>query len=304
MMEWGIALNLREPVQDIIEKAVLADKGGIDTVWITDYPATRVSPLLASIVAQRTKQCRIGVGLLSPLIYSPSQILQYITSLINLYGNRFDLLIGPGDRIKLNTIGITYGNIPTLVQRIICAVKEIKNGLPKDTDCRVFLGAQGPKMIAASSQFDGVLLNYADLQMIDWAKSLVTNLEKEFKIGIFPPALVGSSQLCNSHLGIKTSAAVVALGLNKSVMKRFGLHDALKLSITLMRRQKLIDDNIVNLIEQPVLDRFFICGNKEELKNYVMNLIDLAIDVIVFGPPQGASLKGVKELLEAKKYCD
>ncbi len=83
-MEWGIAINLREHVSEIIEKAVVADKGGIDTVWLTDYPATRFSPILSSMIAKNTKNCRIGVGLLSPLIYSSSHILQIMTTLQNV----------------------------------------------------------------------------------------------------------------------------------------------------------------------------------------------------------------------------
>ncbi|TFG31641.1 LLM class flavin-dependent oxidoreductase [Candidatus Thorarchaeota archaeon] len=303
-MEWGIAINLREPVDEIVEKAVLADKGGIDTIWITDYPATRVSPLLAAVVAQKTEECRIGVGLLSPLIYSTSQILQYITSLIDHYGDRFDLLLGPGDRIKLETIGVSYSSAPNLVQNMMIVANEIKKGLPKDCDCRIFLGAQGPKMVSASSQSDGVLLNYADLQMINWAKSLITNVVKGFKIGIFVPALIGSSKLCKDHLGLRTSAAVVALGLSRSVMKVFELQKPLMSSCALLKRRKYIDEDVVNLIEQSILDRFCICGGKEVLKKYITNLIGLAIDVIVFGPPQGASLKGVRELINAKIYCE
>jgi len=90
MIQWGIAINLREPVSEIVEKAVVADSGGIDSIWITDYPAVRISPILASAIAQKTERCRIGVGLLSPLIYPPKQIVQYMSTLIKHYGNRFE----------------------------------------------------------------------------------------------------------------------------------------------------------------------------------------------------------------------
>jgi len=34
VMEWGIAINLREHVSEIIEKAVVADQGGIDSCLV------------------------------------------------------------------------------------------------------------------------------------------------------------------------------------------------------------------------------------------------------------------------------
>lgn len=302
MMDWGVAINLRETVAEIVEKAIIADRGGIDTIWLTDYPATRLSPVLASAVAQKTKRCRIGIGLLSPLIYPPSQILRFLSSLINLYGNRFDLLIGPGDKVRLATIGVDYGNISTLVKRIVEAVNRIREGLPKKGECKLFVGAQGPKMIAASSHADGVLLNYADPKMIEWAKNLVPHHLKDFNIGIFPPTLIRKSIICKKDLGIRTSAAVVALGLNRSIMKRFDLLDALMPSIALMKQRKSIDEDTVNQIEQKVLDRFCICGQKEALIKYLRSLSDLSIDLIVFGPPQGASVSGVRELVESKEF--
>ena len=191
-MEWGIAINLRESVAEIVEKAVVADDGGIHTVWLTDFPATRFSPALASVVAEKTKHCRIGVGLLSPLLYSPSHIVQMMSTLIETHGEGFDLLLGPGDRTKLREIGVSFGLVSTIVERMTDAVMKIREGLNEYPDCRIFLGAQGPKMIKASTYSDGVLLNYSDPEMIQWAMSLLEESRDPFMIGIFPPSLVGT----------------------------------------------------------------------------------------------------------------
>ena len=300
VMEWGIAINLREPVSEIIEKAVVADKGGIDTVWITDYPATRWSPIIASEVAKKTKNCRIGVGLLSPLIYSPPHILQIMNTLVEMHGNRFDLLLGPGDRTKLGDIGVDYGNISTLVERMKESVITIREGLAEHNELRVFMGAQGPKMVEVSINCDGVLLNYSDSQMIQWAISLLGKRSKDFKIGVFPPSLIGSSKQCNEHMGIKTSAAVVALGLSPSILREFGLKYNLHPAIKKMKKFGLSND-IVEMIDQSVLDRFSLCGSIETNIERLVNYQQLGVDTIVYGPPQGASLRGVKQLVAAKK---
>ncbi len=299
-MEWGIAINLREPVSEIIEKAVVADQGGIDIVWITDYPATRLSPIISSEIAKNTKNCRIGVGLLSPLIYSSAHIVQMMTTLIEMHGDRFDLLLGPGDRTKLGDIGVDYGKISTLVERMRESVITIHEGLAEHSELRVFMGAQGPKMIEISTNCDGVLLNYSDSQMIQWAISLLGGKSKDFKIGVFPPSLIGSSKPCNEHMGIKTSAAVVALGLSPSILREFGLKDNLHPAMEKMREFGLSND-IVEMIDQSVLDRFSLCGSIESNIERLVNYQQIGVDIIVYGPPQGASLEGVKRLVDAKR---
>ncbi|TFG98069.1 LLM class flavin-dependent oxidoreductase, partial [Candidatus Thorarchaeota archaeon] len=284
---------------EIVEKAKVADQGGIDTIWVTDFPATRLSPVLASIIAQNTKNCRIGVGLLSPLIYKPSHILQMMTTLIEMYGERFDLLLGPGDRAKLRDIGVEYGEISTLVERLCDSVTIIREGLEEYNATQVFLGAQGQKMIKASTCSNGVLLNFSDSEMIQWA---LTNLGKRpqgFKIGSFPPSLIGSSKMCNEHLGIKTSAAVVALGLSPSILRRFGLKEKLQPAIDKMREYGLTQD-LVEMIDQKILDRFSLCGDIEANTNQLESYRQMGVDMLVYGPPQGASLKGVEQLVDAK----
>lgn len=298
-MEWGIAINLRESVSEIIEKAVVADMGGIHTVWLTDFPATRFSPALASIVAENTKHCRIGVGLLSPLIYSPSHIVQMMSTLIDTYEMDIDLLLGPGDRMKLGEIGVSYGPISTLVERMTESVIKIREGLSEYKNCRIFMGAQGPKMIEASTCADGVLLNYSDPEMIQWAITRLQNKPENFYIGVFPPSLIGISNPCEEQMSIKTSAAIVALGLSSSIVKKFGLRDRLQPAIDKMKIEGLTDE-IVAMMDQEILGRFSLCGsidlNSKRLEKYEQ----MEVDMIVFGPPQGASLKGVQRLVEAK----
>ncbi len=303
VMEWGIAINLREPVSEIIEKAVVADQGGIDTVWITDYPATRLSPIIASEVARSTINCRIGVGLLSPFIYSSSHILQIMTTLIEMHGDRFDLLLGPGDRTKLGNIGVDYGNISILVERMIESVTTIREGLVGHNNLRVFLGAQGQSMIKASTSSNGVLLNYSDSQMIQWAVSLLKEKHKDFKIGIFPPSLIGSLKACNEHMGIKTSAAVVALGLSPSIKRIFGLITDIQKAANKMKKHGLNDD-VVQMIDQKILDRFSLCGSVETNLKRLSIFQEMGVDIVVYGPPQGATLKGVDRLVDAKKEYD
>ncbi|MFW9961802.1 MAG: LLM class flavin-dependent oxidoreductase [Candidatus Thorarchaeota archaeon] len=304
MIQWGIAINLREPVSEIVEKAVVADRGGIDSIWITDYPAVRVSPILASAIAQKTERCRIGVGLLSPLIYPPKQIVQYMSTLIKHYGNRFDLLIGPGDKNRLTDIGVGFGKGSAITDRLAESLESIRKGLIDYEDCRVLLAAQGAKMIEISRNSDGVLLNYSDPEMIKWARETLGNTPDTFEIGVFPPTFIGEAVQCEEQSSIRTAAGIVALGVSSSTRKRFGLNQMLQPALSLLKERGSIDESVINLINQSVINRFCVCETIEGVCNRMSQFRNLGATLVVFGPPQGATLDGVKQLIQAKRACE
>jgi len=304
MIKWGIAINLREPVSEIVEKAVVADSGGIDSIWITDYPAVRISPILASAIAQKTERCRIGVGLLSPLIYPPSQIVQYMSTLIKHYGNRFDLLIGPGDKNRLTDIGIGFGKGSAITDRLAESLKSIREGLIDYEDCRVLLAAQGAKMIDISRDSDGVLLNYSDPEMIRWAMETLGNTSDTFEIGAFPPTFIGERVQCEEQPSIRTAAGIVALGVSSSTRKRFGLNQMLHPALSLLKERGNIDESVINLIDQTIIDRFCVCETPDGVSSRVLQYRRLGVDLVVFGPPLGATLDGVKQLIQAKSIFE
>jgi len=303
-MEWGIAINLREPVSEIVEKAVIADTGGLDSVWITDYPATKLSPVLASLVAQKTLRCRIGVGLLSPLIYSPTQIVRFMSSLIRAHGNRFDLLLGPGDKTRLANIGVQYGKGNTLVQEMAESLRTVRDGLADFNGCRVFFGAQGAKMIEISRASNGVFLNYSDPEMVQGAIAALGRTPVGFKIGVFPPTFIGDSSSCDERLGMRGSAAVVALGLSPAMMKRFKIYESLLPALSLFRERGKVDESVIQLLDQSIIDRFCVCEDLDGVCNRVLQFKKLGVTMIVFWQPQGFSREGVNQLVRAKSICE
>ena len=300
-MKWGIALNVRDTFSKTIDKSLIADKGGIDQVWVTDFPALRYAPIVAAAIAEKTSHCRIGVGLVSPLLYSSSHIVQFMTTLIESHGERFDLLLGPGDRYALESIGIASSPKVSL-ETTKEALRKIRSGLSElSQNCRVLLGAQGPKMIKASLGADGVLLNYTDLEMAKWAvDQLGDRIPENFQVGLFPPAFIGPCERIRDNPAISHSAAMVAIGLGKSVADQFGLSSSLNEARTLLKKRGEINKEVVAAIGDDILKRFAFCGTQEQLKEYTNELEKIGYLNVVFGPPVGMSKKGVENLLSAK----
>ncbi len=304
-MKWGVALNVRNKLSETLRKAEIADKGGIDQVWVTDFPAIRYAPAVTAAIAEVTKSCRIGVGLVSPLLYSSTQIVQFISTLVDSYGERFDLLLGPGDKHALASVGVSFSS-KLMVDKTVSALQEIRKGLSEaGHNCSVLLGAQGPVMIKASLKADGVLLNYSDLGMIEWASNQIKNhVPEDFQIGIFPPTFVGDCHDIENNQGASFSAAMVAIGLSSAVSEAFGLRQQIEIARGLMKERGRIDSEIVKSLGKETLQKFAFCGTIEQLGEYMKALEKMDITSVVFGPPQGLRKNGVDQLVNAKTTYD
>jgi hypothetical protein len=300
-MKWGVALNVRDKVSETLRKAEVADRGAIDQIWVTDFPTVRYAPAIAAAIAERTQKCRIGVGLISPLLYSSTQISQFMSTLIDTYGDRFDLLIGPGDRSALARVGISH-SIKQIVEYTTSALDTIKSDLSKaGYECSVLLGAQGPVMIKKSLKADGVLLNFSDIEMLHWALNQIGKIPTDFGVGVFPPTYIGSCQDIMDNQGIALSAAMVALGLNSKVSETFGFRDKIDTARSLLKGRKRIDMDIANSIGRDVLKRFALCMADDQLREYLKTIQGMGISSIVFGPPQGIRGRGVELLMKVKQ---
>ncbi|MFW9787328.1 MAG: LLM class flavin-dependent oxidoreductase [Candidatus Thorarchaeota archaeon] len=301
-MKWGVALNVRDGISETIRKAEIADKGGLDQVWVTDFPALRYAPTVAAAIAESTSSCRVGVGLVSPLLYSTTHIAQFMSTLIDTYGERFDLLLGPGDRLALASVGVSY-TAKTMVDKTKDALDEIKQTISEaGHKSSVLLGAQGPVMIKASLKADGVLLNYSDIEMVKWAlRQMEDQATDDFHLGVFPPTFVGDCQDIMRNQGISGSAAMVAIGLSSVVSEAFGIRDRIEAARKVLKKSGQIDSEVIKTLGSEVLRKFAFCGPSEQLEVYMKTLEKLSISSIVFGPPQGVRKQGVQTLASAKR---
>ncbi|MFO7837854.1 MAG: hypothetical protein R6V83_14515 [Candidatus Thorarchaeota archaeon] len=297
-MEFGLAVNIRESIEEIRE-IIQASKGSnINQIWVTDYPATRYAPIVAAALAKETQSMRFGMGLLSPLLHPLDQIKRTIQSLISRYGERFDILIGPGDRFALANVGVDYGEIDTLVNRLVDDAIELKSYVSEEGfDCRVFMAAQGPKMIAESMKTDGVILNYSSMEHIKWALNRLDNVSSEFIVSVFPPTHITQNNECEFSYEVKRAAAMVILGLSQSAIKELSIDESLSDAKQLHRDKGYIDREVLEAISQESLQKFSLCTTEVGVQEYLKQIESIGTDMVVFGPPVGKEKSNVKQLL-------
>ncbi|MHA1576972.1 MAG: LLM class flavin-dependent oxidoreductase [Candidatus Thorarchaeota archaeon] len=299
-MRWELGVNVAQSVTETIQTSINAAKGGVDQLWVIDFPSPYHAFGLAANIATEIKT-RIGLGLVSPLLYRPTQIAQAVETLVESFGDRFDLLVGVGDRSQLRNIGIEYGEIGTLVSRMINSVREIKSILKeKSIETPILLAAQGPKMIKASIETDGIVLNFTDPIMIEWALQSLGKRPSNFRVGVFPPTSIVSSSDVSPSDDFRFSAAIVALGLSRKVSKKFNLDSILNPLKLLAKEKGKVTINIVDQLENHILLKFGLHTTPSEVAEYSQKVKELGVDHIIFGPPVNQMKGGISALIKAK----
>jgi len=298
-IDFAVGLNAYETVEEIVDKCVEAERLGLDYVWIGDSPPHLYCPSVAAAVASRTKKIRVGLGLLSPLLHTPDQILGSIFSLTEVFGDRFEICLGVGDRSQLLRVGVD-AKLLRAWDHVLKAKRKIARSLrASGVSTKIWLGAQGPKMLAAAKSFDGVLMNYASPRMIKWAIDKIKPVtQKDFGFGIYAPSYVYRKWRPQAYRLLRIASAVVALGAPAAVLDEFELGKRLQGAIE-EHEAGLRIESVVRHVPAEVVDNFSIYTPSSKLRSYLRELGDLGISHMVFGFPQNLSKITIRDLASA-----
>ena len=300
VLTFGLGVNTNQALQDVLERSVIAEALRLDYLWVADSPNQLYGPVVASRIASVTRRVRIGLGLMSILLHTPRQIASAMISLSEAYGERFDLCIGAGDRQQLQHVGISIDEARDLRSAILAARRKIASYMHRaGVNARIWLGAQGPKMLGIAKEFDGVLLNYSKPEMIRSAldKAQLARLQ-HIKIGTYSPSYVYIEPQPELMTMAKVSSAVVAIGASAMVLREFGLYEDLRKAREMAKGASALE-SILDAIPDWVIEHFSITMTTDQLHMYLAELHKLAVSHVVFGYPQNHSDETVRDLGEA-----
>lgn len=178
---------------ELAELAVLAERNGISTVWVTNDTQARDLFMLFSKVADATERIRLGVMAISPFEVHPVKLAVSLMTLNEMSDGRASLVVGGGGAIMAHT--------RLDLSRRVRAVKECIEILKStgashtlnfdgelypvwnfripwaiDTPPRVLAGANHEQMLRMSAhRSDGVHLSDIPLQLIPQTIQTVTD---------------------------------------------------------------------------------------------------------------------------------
>jgi probable F420-dependent oxidoreductase len=184
-MHFGITIKPDMPVERIVALTRQAEAAGFQYGWIFDSHILWLEPYpLLTLMASNTKNMRLGTCVTNPATRDITVTSSLFATLDLISGGRMQLGIGRGDssRRVLGKKPVGAGDLERAVNtfRELTAAHEIDyDGQPTRISWAkgsppVWIAGYGPKVLDLAGRVgDGVILQFADPDLIAWCLSLV-----------------------------------------------------------------------------------------------------------------------------------
>ncbi len=318
-LTFGIELLANEDAQTLTELIKFAEDNGLEYAWITDHYNNRDAFGLLTYIASRTDTIKLGPGVTNPYTRTAAQLASAIATVNEVSGGRAVFGIGPGDKVTFDSLGIEWEKPLTAVKETVEVVRAFTRGgkVSYDGDvCRikgaklsygesdipVYIGAQGPKMLALAGAIgDGVLVNGSHPRDFEYAVSVLKEGAKsedrdfsKFDVGAYTSFSISSDMDAATKAARPVTAFIVA-GSPDAVFEKHGipLDDVEKVRTGF---KKGFGDAVAAVTDE-MLDAFSICGTPDKCIGRIEELIKAGVTQIITGSPLGPKKKDAIELI-------
>ncbi len=184
-MQFGITIKPDISIDRIVGLTRQAESAGFEYAWIFDSHVLWMEPYpLMTLMAMNTKKMRIGTCVTNPATRDLTVTASLFATLNLISGGRMELGIGRGDssRRVLGKKPVSWSQLEAAVKefRDLTSAKEVQHdGQPtrltwaKDSP-RVWVAGYGPKVLHMAGRVaDGIILQFADPDLVSWCMSFV-----------------------------------------------------------------------------------------------------------------------------------
>src|SRR5277367_3628203 len=184
-MQFGITLKPDISIDRIVGLTRQAETAGFDYGWIFDSHVLWMEPYpLMTLMATNTKKMRIGTCVTNPATRDLTVTASLFATLNLISGGRMELGIGRGDssRRVMGKKPVSWSQLEAAIKefRDLTSAKEVEHdGQPtrltwaKESP-RVWVAGYGPKVLHMAGRVaDGIILQFADPDLISWCMSFV-----------------------------------------------------------------------------------------------------------------------------------
>jgi probable F420-dependent oxidoreductase len=185
-MHFGITIKPDMPVERIVRLTRQAEAAGFEYGWIFDSHVLWLEPYpMLTLMAANTKHMRLGTCVTNPATRDITVTSSLFATLNLISGGRMQLGIGRGDssRRVLGKKPVTVAQLEESVKtfRDLTSAKEVEfDGRPARLTWAnggvppVWVAGYGPKVLELAGRVaDGVILQFADPDLIEWCVGFV-----------------------------------------------------------------------------------------------------------------------------------
>jgi 5,10-methylenetetrahydromethanopterin reductase len=294
MVEFGIEFVPQHPYWKTTFLAMLAEKKGI---------------------ANYTDKMMVGPGVTNPYLVHPVVTAQAVGSLTELAPGRVVCGLGVGDKTTLNMLNVAQGKPLSAIREAVTIIRSLTSGESASVQgdmfnvsgakfsfrapsrVKIFIGAQGPKMLMLAGEIgDGVLINAShptDIESaVKHAKEGATKAGRSFEE--LDVAAYTSFSIAQDHKkALKAVTPVVAYivaGCPDSILEAHGVSAGVAAKI----RDGIAHGQWKDAFGQvtpEMVDAFSICGTPDICMEKIRNLVKLGVTQFVVGSPIGPNVR-------------
>jgi 5,10-methylenetetrahydromethanopterin reductase len=315
MVEFGIEFVPQYPYWKTTYLAMLAEKMGFHCTWITDHFNNRNPYVSLSMIANYTDKIVLGPGVTNPYLVHPVVTAQAVASLTELAPARVVCGLGVGDRTTLKMLNVAQEKPLSAIREAVTIIRSLTSGnsanvegeifnvsgakffFRPSTPVKIFIGAQGPKMLMLAGEIgDGVLINASHPRDIEnalkHAKQGTAKAGRSF--GELAVAAYTSFSIAQDQKkAVKAVTPVVAYivaGCPNSILQAHGVSTdaAAKIRDGIARGQW---KEAFGQVTPEMVDAFSICGTPDTCMEKIRNLVKLGVTQFVVGSPIGPNVR-------------
>jgi len=301
-MHFGMTIKPDMTVERIVALTRQAEEAGFDYGWIFDSHVLWLEPYpMLTLMAANTKRMKLGPCVTNPAVRDLTVTASLFATLNLISGGRMQVGIGRGDssRRVLGKKPVGAGDL----ERAIKTLRELMSGKEIDYDGQptrltwakvvppIWVAGYGPKVLEMAGRVgDGVILQFADPDLIEWCLGFVkkgaeaagrdykkievmsasavwvsNDLEKARKQVRWFPALVSNHvvDLLSRYKPEELPSALTSYVSNR------GAYDYLQHCEVDSKNSKFVTDDIV--------DRFCLVGSAEAHRKKLRHLASLGV---------------------------
>jgi 5,10-methylenetetrahydromethanopterin reductase len=326
MVNFGIEFVPRDLYWKTTFYTIQAEKAGFDTLWITDHFNNRNVYVSLAIISAYTDEIRFGPGVTNPYLAHPIVTAQAVATLNEIAPGRVICGIGAGDRTTFEMVDMKPTKPLSTIRESVKIIREVSSGKNLKMQGKIFkisgaklnfrtvskipifIGAQGPKMLALAAEIgDGVLINASHPNDIERALEFINNgatragksLEN-IEIAAYTSFSIAKSQKKAAKAVIPVVAYIVA-GCPEKVLKKHGISmetaDKIRQGIIRGEWKKAF-----SYITDELVEAFSICGTPERVVEKINRLVKVGTTQIVAGSPIGPNIRKSINMIAAEVF--
>ncbi|HBY94599.1 MAG: TIGR03842 family LLM class F420-dependent oxidoreductase [Ardenticatenaceae bacterium] len=300
-MDFAITLKLDMPVERAVGLMTRAEEVGFTYGWVFDSHVLWMEPWpMLTLFAANTRQMHFGPCVTNPVVRDPTVTASLLATLNRISGGRMELGIGRGDSSRR-----VLGKKPTTLQNLeqaIHLIRELTAGHEAEYDGqpiempwatagvpRIWVAGYGPKALDTIGRVaDGVILQFADPQLIEWCLGHVRRAAEAagrdfstIRVMSAAPALV-TDDIQRARDNSRWFGGMVGNHVADLVQRYDDLPPALVDYIRGRegydyRRHAEIGSDHTAFVPDDVVDRFCVLGTPEQVKARLQHLREIGV---------------------------